>query len=1093
MSGKKLKKKEKQKHDTARNVTQVRTTEQLLKYLENYGDSESIQSNLDAFYDPQLKSLSLPLSVELGKQNEGTIFDIGSGKGILLNKLTQIAEFADSNWLYFAVDYEEQIEKVLELSATLRIHRRCEALPLDAFYSAWPLQKIAPKPYISVIRNVFHEMDIEKTSQLLSLIISNFDENDTLFVQDLEVFPVGERGNACWLSKFFKEVLESIGFMVNVVEEPTAKGNRWFTLRAALSSQITRDIESVKKAVLRERTNQYIYWNELGWLKPDDGKLRDFRVAQLDFDLQCAALHKELRKYDPLKFPALSNEQQNQITRKSIARQLLAVPNVMATSIEPPRSFRDRKQEQNKLETFLRDDASLMVIRGGQKTGKTILAYEVLSHRAYEKQPVSIDIQYSSSVWNILEQFLHGTGVRLSFNLIKDAKNINFRELLEDLHIFIKQVADKIVIVVDHFERLLNFDDQVADTDIRDFLSLLVNAPGAKIIITTRREPNMPFINTERFTKQSIFPMGRFPEGDYVKNVLDDFVDRSKIGLDEYPSKLFEAIDRHPFLAVIAGIFIKKYGVANACDDTFLDLVRNRLRDELLNRIVDENSLQTIEILSLVRIPIPRPMLSALSSQTSVQAAEQDCLVYRVHDKSRNDLIAGIGAFRKYSKDIDDLELTGEFVSDMKDEEMKRHKNIALWYYKLYREDREPRWIREFYYHTMLSGDVAAIEDFGVVYRDEVYWCGEYWFLKLKKYKEALWAFRLVHKLGMINDSTEMRLASCLMRSGEFSKIKEGEQLYGTLVDRYKDDYRSFRFKTSYISALLYLKEYQKALDKLQEFNIKEDHSDWITHEYGRSYLGLHRYNEAVQAFERQLVSVKDVYVYDVLARAYHKLGDSDNVERVLAEGMKKHPEKSRLKLTFAAHLVLSLSDSYKDAYPILEELYGLYPSDGRILQQYCKLLCRDDRVPEARKIWEKEKDKIRYEGYRIPILVEILIGEKKWKPALELLKNISGKDEHSVGLKKKVYLRWARAEMDPQLQANIALQGLEVPMAPSLQNNIPIMVTSARLSLIADERDEFLHILKIIEGINPKIADMLAREDDEPYYWEEDIDPGMV
>ncbi len=60
--------------------------------------------------------------------------------------------------------------------------------------------------------------------------------------------------------------------------------------------------------------------------------------------------------------------------------------------------------------------------------------------------------------------------------------------------------------------------------------------------------------------------------------------------------------------------------------------------------------------------------------------------------------------------------------------------------------------------------------------------------------------------------------------------------------------------------------------------------------------------------------------------------------------------------------------------------------------------------------------------------------------------------------------------------------------MSSSLENNIPIMVTSARLALLADRRDEFDRVLETISYTRPEIADMLLREDDELYYWEEDI-----
>ncbi len=1082
-----MSKKKKKKHlKDFRKDECKRDPEKLSEYLNKYGDSGSAQPYDKALYDPQIKTLSLPLSEEISSLPQGTVFDIGCGNGILLKRLVEINAFRDSSWIYFATDYEEKIKDVLKLAVDIRMHRRCEACELEKFYSEWPNANLAPKPYVAVIRNVFHEIDIYETAKLLHHVVNNFQKRDILFVQDLEVFPVGERGNACWLSNFFNNVLNGIGFKSHCIEEPTLKGNRWFTAMATRDDTTAPDYDTVRKIILSERTNQYKHWLELGWLVPDDQVSRDIRIAKVDFDLQCAALHKQLRKVQPDKIGPMTKEQQSKIVKELFSQQLRSFTTLSYSPIKPPRSFRDRKQEQNKLEEFLRDDSSVVIVRGGPFTGKTVLVQEVLSHRAYEKQIAEVDIQYTSSVWNLIEQFLSSIGYKISYELISGLPNISFSDIKDEIEHFVTNISDKIIVGIDHFERLLNYSSKIADNEIKEFLEIIVNAPKSKLILTTRRDPNLDFINPDKFSPNKPYVVGRFPEGTYVVNVLDDFVDRVQIGIKEYPEELLNVIDRHPYLTVLSGMIIKKEGKECLENEEFLYLVKNRLREELLSRVVDERTRPLIEFLSKLRIAVPIQMLESLAGKDSVKAAVEDCLIYDVYDYARRDLYRGIGVFRNYGRDEDSLDLSQEFIKDKTEEEKRSHESIAQCYAKLYREDKDPRWVRELYYHTIIAGEPEKIKEFGVVYVGEIFWAGDFWFKVAKKYKDALWAFLLVHKLGLKNDFTQMRLAGCLMRVQEPDKEKEGEDLYKKLI---QEDDQSRSFKTSYIDSLLHLKRYSDALDRLNEYGFEGEGDAWIIHEYGRAYFGLHQYRKAVEAFEKQLKLQQDAFVYDILARAYHKLGDDDNMSRVLSEGLNRHKTNKRLILTHASKMILSVNpDVYRPAFSILEDLMRNYPTDGRILQQYCKLLCKDGRVSDARDLWEKYRNRIFPEAYRLSIHIEILSGEKKWGKAIEQLKEISPDDEHLVGRKRKVYLLWARSETDEMKSREIAINGLNVRMDVALENNIPIMVTSARLAKIAGNTDEFQRITEKIDETNSRIADMLIHEDEKLLYWEDDL-----
>ena len=111
----------------------------------------------------------------------------------------------------------------------------------------------------------------------------------------------------------------------------------------------------------------------------------------------------------------------------------------------------------------------------------------------------------------------------------------------------------------------------------------------------------------------------------------------------------------------------------------------------------------------------------------------------------------------------------------------------------------------------------------------------------------------------------------------------------------------------------------------------------------------------------------------------------------------------------------------------------------------------------------------------QILVEVELCVGFKDFERALSLLPDISSDDVHSVGLKRKVYLSWARSlDEDPSTAARIAKAGLEVPMDPVLKSNIPLLVTSAKLARITGDHKSYEGFLRSLDRLNPQVASEL-------------------
>lgn len=1057
-------------------------------FFMNYGEDETVQNNESAFFDSQIKNVSLTIAETISQNPAGTILDIGCGNGILLRRIASISFFKqNSKWLYVGSDFIENKKTVLNLAVDLEVHRRTEFIELKSLYSSRDYEKKEmDRPFLVFIRNVFHELSIDETANLLFLLHSLLNKKDTLIIQDLQVFPKAERGNVCWQYTFFLELLKDCGFNCTSVEEPTAKGNRWFTIKAFSNIEVTGNLtfELIRSHVIKRRTEQYVFWKKSGSLAPDDLELRKKEIALADFDLQLAALQMQLSEQHIDGISSLTNSEESAVVMAAFRKALLSYnPDCLPLLIDivpQPSHFRDRANSQDSLEEFLVSDKRITVILGGPQMGKSHLVLEVLHKRAHDRQPVFIDIHHTTNVWNIIESYLIGVKCIMSTEILKGIKRSSFNDIKEIITTFINITAKHTIIVWDHFERALDPNQFIQDKEIIEFIKILTSASSSKTIITTTKKPNLNFLTDQSCFDFSQPPVGRFPEGPHVENILDDYIDRSAINLKQYPEELINAIDRMPFLADLAARIIKKEGISLINDDKFLYKVKNKLQRELLQYFINNDSIKAITACSNLRIPVPKEMIIALSSEDSFYAAEGFGILYPVFDPSGNELYTCVGALKTYQNSDDEL-LNNEFSnSDAIEEYNKINKEIAELYQSLYRKDYDPRWLREIYFHTLASGSTDLLSMFGVSYKSELFWAGDYWYRIHKNYKSALQAFQLAIDFGFWNTTIELRMASCLMRLGN----SEGETRYLDLIIQYPNHTGA---KTSYIDSLLFLHRYEDALKKLVEFNFTPTTSDWIATQFGRAQLGLHDYSEAIKTFGHCVKSNSTPFTYHMLAKAYSNISDLGNAIRVLRDGLRVH-QSQRLNLALAKLLVLNGDGVDKDeAKVILKKLLVRDSRSGSVLHQLCKIYCMEHTPEKAIELLEKLKWNVIPNSYLLPIKVEIFISQYKWSDATELLRNISNNDANLVGLKMKTHLNWARSEENVQRKMEIANEVLTIPLTNELLKNIKILILSARISLISNHIESFQKYKTLINQINPAISKEIEVDESENIFLEAD------
>lgn len=1065
--------------------------EKLQELLAAYGDAESIQGPQEAPTDSQLKSLALITEEVLHKSPQGTVLDIGCGKGVFLSKLALLPSFRDNTkWHYLGADYSRLHDSVLQLAASLRFHRRSDVIDIDALYDSWIHSVDTPLPLLVIVRNILHELNIPDTARLLHLLSENMAHEDTILIQDLLVFPEAERDNVCWDSYCISRVLDQVGFDTLLVTEPSRSGAQWFSAKVkkhADAKPFTE--EAVYSIVASGRLAQLEKWRSANYLPLDHPDSRLGKVAIIDFDLQKVALYQQLddggflstaqRKEKPAPDPRAAMK----LALSSYDPSMLDHVQVQLPSID---NFRDRANSQDALESFLSSEDSIVVIQGGTSCGKSVLVSRVLSRRARSRSIIPVDCEIAGDIWPILEQYLLGIGCRSSLEILSREKILPFEALREEIGTLVRSISRKSIVVFDHFEKLVDPNGQIMDAEICQFLTIIASSDGAKVIITTRKKPLFHFLPGSVGVNTEQPPVGRFPVGPHVENLLDDYVDRTAIGLEHYPANLLDAIDRFPYLTTLAGKLVAEAGTAAAEDPEIQRIISSYLYDELAKRIVTPEARPALNLACLLRIPAPRDLFEGIAGVVATNAAIETGLLFGIPDRYREDLLTCASVLRDPETEFDSVDDDTDVGANLE----QTHAEIAKWYAIISKDaEGDPRWIREAHYHTLASGSTIELSRFGSLYKAELVWAARTWFRRFRNYEHALEALLAAEEMGLRTYETRRLTAACLVRT---DRRKDGESLYRALISDFPNQEG---VKTSFVDSLLRIGEFSDALGALEEFSLSMHGSNpWVTGQYGRAYLGLHDYPMAAEAFRLQLQKYAQppAIIYVRLSQSYLRLGERAKAQATIAEGLVAHSDDPVLSTLHCANLLRRGSQSdLEEAEQRLGELADVYPRNGYILQ---KLVTASALLGDP----SQAIDRLNRIHWRVeppylekPVRIEVFLAQRQFKRALEIADSLSAEDEYGQAIMRKVFLTWASAGETDEGQRRIAKRGLEREVPQSCLKNVPILTMYAQLARIADDNARFDQTLKLIRELNQQVAEDVSKAEDLFDRWE-DFEPEL-
>ena len=1037
---------------------------ELLKFISGYECLESPQSIEEIQGDLQLAGLSTLLNSDLKSNPESRIIDIGCGNGTLIAKLAQINAFKNyPNLRYIGFDFSLRLPDAFKTVNELDLHSKVRLLPLN---NNW--EDFFTIPSIIVIRNVFHELNIENAAKIMYNICKYIPVDSVVLLQDMTTLPKAEKGKAGWLGFHLANVFKAGGIESILTEDTSKRGIDIFLIEGKRLSECKIEELHIQKLLIEARKEQLKLLG-LKYKALEEKSENKLPLLRLSHDITAISL--ELGIMDKSKI-------EDEKTSASIF--CLAFSNISSLDFNELREnfkypstkwFQNRGNFLGFFENFLESDTSIFILRGGNFIGKKTFIWWALDIKNHGRLPLYVKFNETTDLIVFLEEISVQLGIQkyIDVEILASLNTLPTIKLRKEITNAISRLIPETILIIDGFEKMIDPEGKIENKDIFWLIDHWSSFHEAKIIIESRGQiKHMPFERTQ-IESMSTFksrPYWKpFGEHQYTIKLLNQIVPiKYRLTYDEnyggYPPDLIKSLDNHPYFTYIAGTFIKN-NPDSACleNEEFIGQLTNNLYQNLISSFeLNDNEMEIIFALSLIKDSFSLDFLNFITdSKTSKRLLEKNLLIESEHGRFRLLWI-----------------LKDSILEDMNKEEIqnletKWHQIFSDVFLRLYSnsESSNPSFYRQCYYHSMLAGNRGDSPAYNL---PEISECAELW-SRSGMLEDAIWAYKKISEKRELHSKEEMRMASCLIRTGKHST---GRKLYYDLFKRYKGWIGA---KMSYVDSTLNVGgDANEALKVLHMISDLKRNYYWYWR-VAKCFRQLHERRLAYQKYEEAILSSPVSESWKIIRELVHYSHNvlDENVEKEWLEYAWYHQKLRSSEIKIYLGTYYERNDNFIEAETLLRDVHKKRPWDAYCILPLVKTLCKNNKVSDAKKILNTVPNNVNKYEIFIHAKVYYLAHLKEFEECEKLLLSlpfVPEKDDaliHRWGQWAGLFLLWSRTLQPPQ-RVSIAKKGLKYVNQLIEESSVRGMIICLELAKITENSNLQVILKKEIHEINNDI-----------------------
>jgi predicted Zn-dependent protease len=305
-------------------------------------------------------------------------------------------------------------------------------------------------------------------------------------------------------------------------------------------------------------------------------------------------------------------------------------------------------------------------------------------------------------------------------------------------------------------------------------------------------------------------------------------------------------------------------------------------------------------------------------------------------------------------------------------------------------------------------------------------------------------------------------------------KRPEGEKAYTKLCRDYPN---SIGIRTSHIDALLYKHDYRAALTKLEDYGFTKDETRWIAYQWGRTYIGLHRYGDAIPILETIVAGQDtDPHFFVQLARALHEFGAYSQAIDCLQRGDRRF--KDNVSILTALGAELEYVGKPDRALQLLQPLFETRTDNVRAALGIIRAKLKASERAEAEAILRTIQitRPPEFEWLVALARAEIAFEEGKFGLGIAHLMPYSAVDPSVLELLLAGYHQWALASSG-NTRREIVQKAQRIQIPGQHVQSAPVQRQAAKIATVAGDQESFLAAIDNLRATRMDLSEIVALE----------------